>query len=69
MIAVIGYNLDVIKAADWFVNIDPEGGTGRGAGVAAAAAEPISVILATHTECSLPPPPSSQTHADRSAAA
>ncbi len=48
-IVVIEHNLDVIKTADWVVDLGPEGGDGGGQIVAAGTPEQIAAHPASHT--------------------
>jgi excinuclease ABC subunit A len=48
-VLVIEHNLDVIKTADWIIDLGPEGGTRGGAVVAAGAPEDIVAVEASHT--------------------
>jgi excinuclease ABC subunit A len=48
-IVVIEHNLDVIKTADWIIDLGPEGGNRGGQIVAAASPEEIADIPASHT--------------------
>jgi excinuclease ABC subunit A len=48
-IVVIEHNLDVIRAADWIVDLGPEGGSGGGAIVAAGTPREIAASPASHT--------------------
>jgi len=48
-IVVIEHNLDVIKVADWIVDLGPEGGSGGGEIVAVGTPEDIAANKASHT--------------------
>jgi len=48
-IVVIEHNLDVIKTADWLVDMGPEGGSGGGEVVASGTPEQIAANPASHT--------------------
>ncbi|MCF7971554.1 MAG: excinuclease ABC subunit UvrA [Methylococcaceae bacterium] len=48
-IIVIEHNLDVIKTADWLIDIGPEGGNGGGMVIAEGSPEQVSHIEASHT--------------------
>ncbi|MFM9881847.1 MAG: excinuclease ABC subunit UvrA [Burkholderiales bacterium] len=48
-IVVIEHNLDVVKTADWIIDLGPEGGDGGGHIVAAGTPEQIAKIDASHT--------------------
>jgi excinuclease ABC subunit A len=48
-IVVIEHNLDVIKTADWVIDLGPEGGGGGGAIVAQGTPEEIAANPASHT--------------------
>jgi len=46
---VIEHNLDVIKSADWVIDLGPEGGSGGGTVVAVGTPEEIAANLLSHT--------------------
>jgi excinuclease ABC subunit A len=48
-VLVIEHNLDVIKCADWIVDMGPEGGDGGGQVVATGTPEQIAQVEASHT--------------------
>jgi excinuclease ABC subunit A len=48
-VVIIEHNLDVIKTADWIIDLGPEGGSGGGTIVAEGSPEEICVIEASHT--------------------
>lgn len=48
-IVVIEHNLDVIKTADWLIDMGPEGGGGGGAVVAAGTPEQVAAHPGSHT--------------------
>ncbi|MEM8792208.1 MAG: excinuclease ABC subunit UvrA [Pseudomonadota bacterium] len=48
-VVVIEHNLDVIKCADWIVDLGPEGGDGGGLIVAAGTPEEVAEVEASHT--------------------
>jgi len=48
-VIVIEHNLDIIKAADWIIDIGPEGGFGGGTLVAEGTPEMIMEVDASHT--------------------
>ena len=48
-VVVIEHNLDVIKTADWIIDLGPEGGEGGGEIVATGTPEQVARIEASHT--------------------
>ncbi|HKL62798.1 MAG TPA: ATP-binding cassette domain-containing protein, partial [Woeseiaceae bacterium] len=48
-VIVIEHNLDVIKTADWIVDLGPEGGDGGGEIVAAGTPEDVAEVKTSHT--------------------
>ena len=48
-VIVIEHNLDVIKTADWLIDIGPEGGDGGGQIVATGTPEEVAEVTASHT--------------------
>ena len=48
-VVVIEHNLDVIKTADWIVDLGPEGGSGGGQIIAAGTPEEVAKIKGSHT--------------------
>ncbi|MPS33448.1 MULTISPECIES: excinuclease ABC subunit UvrA [unclassified Salinivibrio] len=54
-IVVIEHNLDVIKTADWIIDLGPEGGNGGGEIIAQGTPEAIVDVLGSHTAHFLKP--------------
>ncbi|MDA9919178.1 excinuclease ABC subunit UvrA [Porticoccaceae bacterium] len=48
-VVVIEHNLDVIKTADWIVDLGPEGGSGGGEIVAQGTPEEVALVKGSHT--------------------
>jgi excinuclease ABC subunit A len=48
-VVVIEHNLDVVKTADWVIDIGPEGGDGGGRIVATGTPEDVVKVEASHT--------------------
>src|SRR6056300_1182264 len=48
-VIVIEHNLDVVKTADWIIDIGPEGGDGGGTVVATGTPEDVSKVQESHT--------------------
>ncbi len=48
-VVVIEHNLDVIKSADWIIDLGPEGGSGGGALIAAGTPEEVAATPGSHT--------------------
>ena len=46
---IIEHNLDVIKTADWIIDMGPEGGSGGGLLIAAGTPEEVAANEASHT--------------------
>ena len=54
-VLVIEHNLDVIKTADWIIDMGPEGGSGGGKVVVAGTPEQVAVHATSHTARFLKP--------------
>jgi excinuclease ABC subunit A len=48
-VLVIEHNLDVIKTADWVIDMGPEGGSGGGTVVAMGTPEEVAEVAESHT--------------------
>ena len=48
-VVVIEHNLDVIKTADWVIDLGPEGGSGGGQIIAEGTPEEVSQVKGSHT--------------------
>jgi excinuclease ABC subunit A len=48
-VVVIEHNLDVIKTADWIIDVGPEGGDGGGRIVTSGRPEAVAKVPASHT--------------------
>jgi excinuclease ABC subunit A len=48
-VIVIEHNLDVIKSADWVIDLGPEGGAGGGEVIAVGTPEQLAQAKASHT--------------------
>ncbi|PTX55758.1 excinuclease ABC subunit A [Litoreibacter ponti] len=54
-VIVIEHNLDVVKTADWIIDIGPEGGDGGGTVVATGTPEKVAEVEGSHTGMYLKP--------------
>jgi excinuclease ABC subunit A len=48
-VVIIEHNLDVIKTADWLIDLGPEGGSGGGQIIANGTPEQVAESEASHT--------------------
>jgi len=48
-VVIIEHNLDVIKTADWLIDLGPEGGSGGGQIIAIGTPEEVANNRASHT--------------------
>jgi len=48
-IVIIEHNLDVIKTADWLIDMGPEGGSGGGQVLMAGTPEALAAFEGSHT--------------------
>ena len=54
-VIIIEHNLDVIKAADWIIDMGPEGGAGGGEIVTAGTPEEVAQVAGSYTGSFLAP--------------
>jgi excinuclease ABC subunit A len=46
---IIEHNLDVVKCADWIIDMGPEGGSGGGMVIAEGTPEQVAKVAKSHT--------------------
>jgi len=54
-VVIIEHNLDVIKTADWIIDLGPEGGVGGGQIIATGTPEQVAEVAGSHTATFLKP--------------
>ena len=54
-VVIIEHNLDVVKTADWLIDLGPEGGSGGGQIIAAGTPEEVAATAQSHTGAFLAP--------------
>ena len=54
-VVMVEHNLDVIKSADWIIDLGPEGGAAGGQIVAEGRPEQVAKVAASHTRRLLAP--------------
>ena len=67
-VVVIEHNLEVIKTADWIIDLGPEGGDGGGEIVAAGTPEDVAKVARSYTGQYLKPLLKRQSKAEKAAA-
>ncbi len=64
-VVVIEHNLDVIKTADYVIDLGPEGGAGGGQIIATGTPEGVAANKASYTGAYLKPPAGAKPEADQ----
>ncbi len=64
-VIVVEHNLDVLKTADWIIDLGPEAGPGGGLVVAAGTPEQVASVAASHTGAALAPVLEAGPHVER----